>query len=61
MQTLVVFKKENRQVVATFRMENIVTGMKALLNPEYDYAMTSKPSKDIFREDSHGNLYLKLI
>ena len=42
MQILVVFKKDTREVIATFELNTIVTGMNVLVIPGVSYLMTCK-------------------
>ena len=46
MQILVVFKKDTREVIATFELNTIVTYMNVLVIPGVSYLMTCK--RDIF-------------
>lgn len=57
MQTLVIFYKEDRRVVATFRLENAVVGAEALLNPSMSYLFTFKT--DVFYYNDIGEVFVK--
>lgn len=59
MQILVVFKKENREVIATFQLNTIVTEMNVLLIPGVSYLLTCK--KDIFNTSLDGKIFVKEI
>lgn len=59
MQTLVLYYKDDRRVVATFRFENAVVGAEVLAVPGMDYLFTFK--KDIFYYDQKGNVFVKEV
>jgi hypothetical protein len=59
MQILIVFKKSNRQVIAAFELQTIITEMNVLKIPDVDYLMTTK--RDVLFTDSNGQLWLKEI
>lgn len=56
-QTLVVFHKENRRVIATFRLDDTVFGARALVNPGIGYLFTFKT--DIFYYNEKGEVFVK--
>lgn len=57
MQTLVIFYKEDKRVVATFKLENAVFGAQALLPPSMSYLFTF--TADIFRYNDKGEVFVK--
>lgn len=59
MQILIVFKKSNRQVIAAFEMQTIITEMNVLKIPDVDYLVTTK--RDILFTDPNGMLWIKEI
>lgn len=59
MQILVVFKKDTREVIATFELNTIVTDMNVLVVPGVSYLMSFK--RDIFRTDPNGKVFVKEI
>lgn len=59
MQILVVFKKDTREVIATFELNTVITNMNALVIPGVSYLMSFK--RDIFRTDSKGRVFVKEV
>lgn len=59
MQILVVLKKDTREVIATFELNTIVTGMNVLVIPGVSYLMTCK--RDIFYTDPNGKVFVKEV
>lgn len=59
MQILVVFKKDIREVIATFELNTIVTDMNVLVIPGVSYLMTCK--RDIFYTDPNGKVFVKEV
>jgi hypothetical protein len=57
MQILVVFRKSDRKLIATFELQTIITDMNVLKIPEVDYLVTTK--KDVFYADPNGEYYVK--
>lgn len=57
MQILVVYRKSDRKLIATFELNTIITGMNVLLIPEVAYLITT--DKNIFRNGGDGNYYVK--
>lgn len=57
MQTLVVYSKSDRRVVATFKLNTFVTEMDVLMNPELSYTLSLKDI--IFRRGSDDHYYLR--
>jgi hypothetical protein len=57
MQTLVVFQKSDRKLIATFEFNTIVTEMKALVIPGISYLVSSK--KNIFYTAPSGEVFVK--
>ena len=58
-QNLVIFRKEDRKVIAAFRLNTIITEMDCLVDPGHSYLVTTK--KDIFKTESDGTVYVKNI
>lgn len=59
MQILVVFKKDTREVIATFELNTIVTDMNVLVISGVSYLMTCK--RDIFYTDPNGKVFVKEV
>lgn len=59
MQILVVYRKSDRKVIATFELNTIVTEMNILVIPEITYLMTAE--KNIFYTAKNGQVYVKEI
>jgi hypothetical protein len=59
MQILVVYRKSNRKLIATFEINTIITEMNVLVIPEISYLVTSK--KDIFHTAPDGQVFVKAI
>lgn len=59
MQILVVFKRDTREVVATFEFNTFVTDMNVLVTPEVSYLVSFK--KDIFHINANGKVFVKDI
>jgi hypothetical protein len=59
MQILVVFKKFDRKLIATFELNTIVTNMNVLIIPEVSYLITT--DRNIFRTAPDGQVYVKDI
>lgn len=59
MQILVVFRKSDRKLIATFELNTIVTNMNVLIIPEASYLITT--NRNIFRTAQDGQVYVKEI
>ena len=59
MQVLIIIKKSDRKVIATFEINTIITEMNVLVIPGVSYLVSSK--KDIFFTASNGQVYVKEI
>lgn len=59
MQILVVFRKSDRKLIATFELNTIVTNMNGLVIPEVSYLMTT--NRNIFRTAPDGQVYVREI
>lgn len=57
MQILVVFRKLDRKLIATFEFNTIVTEMNILVIPGVSYLMTTE--KNIFHTARDGQVYVK--
>ena len=58
LQTLVIFKKDSRQLVAAFHFDTFTTNTYALVQtPGLEYIVTLE--KDIYYKDDRGVYYLK--
>jgi hypothetical protein len=57
MQILVVFRKSDRKVIATFELNTIITDMNVLLIPEVSYLITSK--RNIFYTAPNGEVFIR--
>lgn len=57
MQILVVFRKSDRKVIATFELNTIITDMNVLLIPEVSYLITSK--RNIFYTTPNGEVFIR--
>lgn len=57
MQTLVIYNREDRKLIATFKLNTIVTEMGALVVPGVAYLMTL--NDDIFYKGTDGQFYVK--
>lgn len=58
-QTLVLFYKEDRRVVATFRFQNAVVGAEVLATPGMAYLFTFE--NNIFYHNSKGETFVRNI
>lgn len=57
-QTLVIFKKDSRQLVAAFQFDTITANMHALVQTAgLDYIVTLE--RDIYYRDNRGLYYVK--
>lgn len=59
MQILVVFKKDTREVIATFELNTIVADMNVIVIPGVSFLMTCK--RDIFYTDPNGKVFVKEV
>lgn len=59
MQILVVFKKDTREVIATFELNTIVTEMNVLVVPDASYLVSLK--RDIFYTAPNGKVFVKEV
>jgi hypothetical protein len=59
MQIIVVFRKSDRKLLATFELQTIITDMNVLKIPEIDYLVTS--NKNVFYVDPNDEYYVKEI
>ncbi|WP_150284144.1 hypothetical protein [Rummeliibacillus sp. TYF-LIM-RU47] len=59
MQILVVFRKVDRKVIATFEFNTLITEMNVLAIPEFSYLVTTK--RDIFHTAADGQVFVKDI
>ena len=57
MQTLVVYQKSDRKLVAAFKLNTLITEMDVLVVPGTAYLLTLKD--DLFVQKSDGQYYLK--
>lgn len=58
LQTLVIFKKDSRQLVAAFKFDTFTTNMYALVQtPGLEYILTLET--DIYYKDGRGVYYVK--
>lgn len=57
MQILVVYRKSDRKLIATFEMENFIPNMNVLVIPGVAYLVSLK--KDIFYTANNGEVYVK--
>ncbi|WP_142317571.1 hypothetical protein [Bacillus sp. AFS002410] len=57
MQYLVVFHKTNRKLIATFKLNTIITEMEVLSMPDVGYLLTCK--KDILYTAPNGEVFVK--
>lgn len=59
MQILVVFKKDTRELIATFELNTIVTDMNVLVVPGVSHLMTFE--RDIFYTAPNGKVFVKEV
>lgn len=59
MKILVVYRKSDRKLIATFELNTLITEMNVLVIPGVAYLMTSK--KDIFFTAPDGQVYVKEV
>ena len=57
MQYLVVFRKKDRKLIASFKLNTIITEMDCLIIPDMSYLITTR--SDIYDIDKNGQYYIK--
>ncbi|WP_315074458.1 hypothetical protein [uncultured Clostridium sp.] len=57
LQTLVVFQKMDKKLIAMFKLDKIISGMNVLMMPGISFIITTE--EDIFFKDKNGESYIK--